>query len=260
MTVSAIYTGSISHIRRKPVRHKLRYRALYLLLDLDELPALERGLRLFSAHGFNLFGFHARDHGAGTGRSLRAQVEAHLDAAGIATDGGAIRLLAMPRILGTVFNPLSVYFCHRADGALAAVLYEVNNTFGERHSYLIPVVGRTDGVLRQSCTKRLYVSPFMDMAMTYHFRLTVPDDRVYLVVSAHDVGVATLTASFIGARQPLTDENLWRAFLRHPLLAMQVFGAIHWEALKLWRKGLKLRARPAPPTEAITIALRPEGK
>lgn len=264
MTASAIYTGSVVHRRWKPVRHDLRYRALYLLLDLDELPALVRRLRFFSTRGFNLFGFHARDHGAGTGEPLRAQIEAHLRAAGIATEGGAIRLLCMPRVLGTVFNPLSVYYCHRADGTLAAVLYEVNNTFGERHSYLIPVSPRAPAesllALRQSCAKRFYVSPFMDMALTYHFRLTLPGERLGLVVSAHDTDGATLTASFAGSRVPLTDANLWRSFLRHPLLAMQVLGGIHWEAMKLWRKGMRLRTRPAPPVEPITIALLPEGE
>jgi DUF1365 family protein len=115
-------------------------------------------------------------------------------------------------------------------------------------------------VLRQSCAKHLYVSPFMDMAMTYHFRLTLPRERLGLVVSAHDGDGATLTASFAGTRLPLTDGNLWRSFLRHPLLAMQVLGGIHWEALKLWRKGLKLRARPAPPPDPITIAWQPEGE
>lgn len=264
MTASAIYTGSIVHRRWKPVRHDLRYRGLYLLLDLDELPALARSLRFFSTRGFNLFGFRDRDHGAGTGEPLRAQIEAHLRTAGIAPDGGPIRLLCMPRILGTAFNPLSVYYCHRADGTLAAVLYEVNNTFGERHSYLIPVApgvpAAAQTMLRQSCAKRFYVSPFMDMAMTYHFRLTLPHERLGLVVSAHDADGATLTASFAGTRAPLTDGNLWRSFLRHPLLAAQVLGGIHWEALKLWRKGMRLRTRPAPPADPITIALLPEAE
>jgi DUF1365 family protein len=261
MTASAIYTGSVIHARWKPVRHRLRYRALYLLLDLDELPDLGRRLRLFSIRRFNLFGFRERDHGDGRDRSLRLHVETHLRRAGIEPDGGAIRLLAMPRVLGTVFNPLSVYFCHRADGSLAAVLYEVNNTFGERHSYLIPAAsgaGAADKVLRQSCAKRFYVSPFLDMGLSYHFRITVPDERSSVVVQTHDAAGPILTAMFAGTRAPLTDASLCRAFLRHPLLAMQVLGAIHWEALKLWRKGLRLRPRPAPPAEPVSITLPAE--
>lgn len=262
MTASAIYTGSVVHARWKPVRHRLRYRALYLLLDLDELAELTRRLRLFSTRRFNLFGFRARDHADGSDRSLRLQVETHLRRAGIEPDGGPIRLLAMPRVLGMVFNPLSVYFCHRADGSLAALLYEVNNTFGERHSYLIPTAGdvacAADKVLRQSCAKRFYVSPFLDMSLTYHFRVTVPDERASVVVQTHDADGPILTALFAGTRAPLTDANLCRAFLRHPLLAMQVLGAIHWEALKLWRKGMRLRPRPTPPVEAVSITLPAE--
>ena len=263
MTVSAIYTGSIVHTRRKPVRHRLRYRALYLLLDLDELAEIGRRLRLFSTRRFNLFGFRDRDHGDGHDGALRLYVETHLRRAGIEPDGGAIRLLAMPRVLGTVFNPLSVYFCHHADGSLAAMLYEVNNTFGERHSYLIPVSGGGDGaaadtVLRQTCVKRFYVSPFLDMTLTYRFRVMLPAERASVVVQTLDADGPILTAVFAGTRGPLTDANLCRAFLRHPLLAMQVLGAIHWEALKLWRKGLRLRSRPAPPAEPVTITLPAE--
>ncbi|HTO82288.1 MAG TPA: DUF1365 family protein [Methylomirabilota bacterium] len=259
MSASAIYTGRVMHARWRPVRHRLRYEALYLLLDLDELPELSRRLRLFSTRGFNLFGFLERDHGDGGDRSLRLYVETHLRRAGIEPDGGPIRLLAMPRVLGTVFNPLSLFFCHRADGTLAAVLYEVNNTFGERHSYLIPATrdaGATaDRVLRQSCAKCFYVSPFLDMPLTYHFRVAPPADRASVVVQTHDADGPILTAVFAGTRAPLTDANLCRAFLRHPLLAMQVLGAIHWEALKLWRKGLRVRPRPAPPDEAVSITL-----
>jgi DUF1365 family protein len=255
MSASAIYAGRVLHARWRPVRHRLGYRALYLLLDLDELPELSRRLRLFSTGGFNLFGFRERDHGGGSDRPLRSYVESHLRRAGIEADGGPIRLLAMPRVLGTVFNPLSVYFCHRADGTLAAVLYEVNNTFGERHSYLIPAGTTAGGVLRQSCAKCFYVSPFLDMKLTYHFRVAPPGERASVVVQTHDSEGPILTAVFAGARAPLTDANLCRAFLRHPLLAMQVLGAIHWEALKLWRKGLRVRPRPAPPHQAVSITL-----
>src|SRR5262245_25752722 len=125
------------HRRIKPKPHKLRYRVFWALLDLDELPALSRRLRLFSFERFNLFGFYTADHGDGSDISLRDQAEKHLADAGIDLDGGAIKLLCMPRILGFVFNPISVYYCYRRDGGLAALIYEVHNTFGQRHSYLI---------------------------------------------------------------------------------------------------------------------------
>src|ERR1700728_3293227 len=136
---SALYVGAVTHRRLRPRAHSLRYAAFWMLLDLDELDALDERLRLFSRGRFNAFSFYDSDHGNETREPLRAQIERHLADAGIAFDGGAIRLLCMPRIFGYGFNPLSIYFCQRGDGALAALLYEVRNTFGEPHSYLIPV-------------------------------------------------------------------------------------------------------------------------
>jgi DUF1365 family protein len=255
MTVSAIYHGHVVHTRVRPVRHRLRHRMLWLLLDLDELPALSRTLHLFSVNRFNLIDFRERDHGAGTTLPLRTQIEHHMRAAGLVPDGGAIRVLCMPRVLGTVFNPLSVFFCHRADGGLHAMLYEVNNTFGERHSYLIPVAEADchASVLRQNCAKEFHVSPFMDMTMTYHFRITRPAERATVAIEGRDSSGLMITAAYGGTRHALTDRNLFRAFLAQPLLAGQVLGAIHWEALILWRKGMRLRTKPVPPARSVSL-------
>jgi hypothetical protein len=255
MTVSAIYQGHVVHTRFRPVRHRLKHRLMWMLLDLDELPMLSRRLRLFSLNRFNLVDFRDRDHGDGSAVPLRTQIEAQLRRAGLQTDGGAIRVLCMPRVLGTVFNPLSVFFCYRADGRLRAMLYEVNNTFGDRHAYLLAVddADAERHVLRQSCAKALHVSPFMDMAMMYHFRTTLPADRAVVAIEGHDAAGPMIAAAYAGRRHALTDANLLRAFVAQPLLAMQVLGAIHWEALKLWRKGVRLRARPQPPAEAVSV-------
>lgn len=253
MTVSGIYAGAVVHARLRPVRHRLRYRMLNLLLDLDELPGLSRRLWLFGHNGRGLFSFHEADHGDGGERPLRAQVEALLRQAGLDPSGGSIRILCMPRVLGMVFNPISVYFCHAADGALQAMLYEVNNTFGQRHSYLIPVTGETTGAIRQRCDKRFYVSPFMDMDLSYAFRVTIPGDAVSLAIDARDRDGPLLLAAFTGRRRGLTDARLLAAFLSNAFLAGRVMGGIHWEALRLWWKGLRLRPRPAPPAEPITI-------
>ena len=118
---SALYVGEVAHYRLRPKRHRLRYKVFYLLLDLDEIDAVTGTLRLFSRNRFNLFGFHDGDHGDRTTEPLRGQIEGHLRRAGVET-GGPIRLLTMPRMLGYVFNPLSIYYCHRADGSMAAVL------------------------------------------------------------------------------------------------------------------------------------------
>jgi DUF1365 family protein len=253
VTLSAIYAGSVVHTRLRPVRHRLRYRMLSLLLDLDELPELARRLTLFSVNRWNLFQFRDRDHGDGTDTKLRPQIETQLRRAGIEPDGGPIRVLCMPRIAGMVFNPLSVFYCHRRDGALAALLYEVNNTFGQRHSYLIPIGAQGQPELRHFCAKQFHVSPFMDMAMTYHFRLALPAERVAVAIEGRDAAGPVISAAFAGRRSPLTDWHLLKAFLRHPLLAMQVLGAIHWEALKLWRKGVKIRRLPPLPADPVSI-------
>lgn len=252
---AAVYAGSVVHTRLRPVRHRLRYRMMALLLDLDELPLLSARLKLFSVERFNLFAFFGRDHLAGDDTPLRIQVEAQLARAGIATDGGPIRVLCMPRVLGAVFNPLSVFFCHAANGDLRAVLYEVNNTFGQRHSYLIPVADPQQRVHRQRCAKQFYVSPFMEMAMDYHFRLVAPADRVSIGIEAHDASGPILSAGFSARRQELSDATLLRTLLRHPMLAARVFGGIHWEALKLWRKGMRVLPRPAPPPNPVTVVL-----
>jgi len=255
MTESAIYAGSVVHTRLRPVRHRLRYRMMWLLLDLDEVAALGRRLRLFSFNRFNLFDFRERDHGSGEAEALKPQIERHLRQAGLEPDGGPIRLLCMPRVLGFVFNPLSVYYCHRRDGTLLAALYEVNNTFGQRHSYLVPLDRGAGPVAHRTCTKQFHVSPFMDMDMTYHLRIVAPGPRASVAIESHDAAGLMMSAAFTGRRRDLTDGNLLRAFLRHPMLAAQVVGGILWEALKLWRKGVAVRALPPAPPRPISIAV-----
>jgi uncharacterized protein len=254
MTGSSVYFGTVVHHRLRPVRHALSYRVFSLLLDLDEIPALAARLRLFSHNRFNLFSFHDRDHGTRRPEPSRPYIEGQLARAGIALDGGAIRLLCFPRVLGYVFNPLSIYFCHHRDGDLRAILYEVSNTFGEQHGYLIPVSHGDGGeIVRQSCAKEFYVSPFMAMEGRYEFRLTPPAGRLAVFIRQSDRDGPILHASLEGERAPLTDATLARAFLRYPLMTVKVIAGIHWEALRLWRKGVRIVPRPAPPHEAVTI-------
>jgi DUF1365 family protein len=251
---SCLYTGTVMHRRFKPRAHKLSYRVFWALFDLDELPRLSARLRLFSLERFNIFGFRNADHGDGSGRPLRQQVEAHLAAAGIALDGGAIRLLCMPRLLGFVFNPISVYYCYHRDGALKAMLYEVHNTFGQRHSYLIPVDADSSEPLEQRCLKAFYVSPFMDMDIAYRFRVKPPAERVTLVIESADAKGPVLTASLAGTRQELTDAALLRTFAAFPFMTLKVVAGIHWEAAKLWVKGMRLRPRPPAPEPLSIVA------
>ena len=257
---SSLYSGTVVHRRFGAKSHALRYRMTMALLDLDEIDALDGRLRLFSRNRFNLFSFHDRDHLEGertpSPAALKAQVESHLRAAGIATGGGSVALLSLPRILGHAFNPLSVYFCRDAAGQLVAILYEVRNTFGQRHTYLIPVEPGLEGPILQTCQKVFYVSPFMDMDMSYAFRVVGPGPNLSIGVDGLKGVERVIATVFAGQRRALTDRELLRTFLAHPLLSLAVVAGIHWEALKLWRKGIGLRSRPAPPDHAVSIVAR----
>lgn len=255
---SGLYVGTVMHHRVKPVRHRLSYRVFSLLADLDELPRLDRELRLFAHNRFGLVGFHDRDFGplGETGGGLKSWAESQLAAAGI-EGGGPVRLLCFPRVLGFVFNPLCVWFCHRRDGTLAAIIHEVTNTFGQRHAYLIPAAPGPDGLVRQRCDKRFYVSPFMDMETAYHFRIRPPGGQAGepLAVSIRqtDAGGPVLHASLTARRAELADGAILRAWARHPLMTAKVVAGIHWEALHLWRKGLAIRPRPPAPAQPVTV-------
>ncbi len=257
--MSALYSGAVDHERLKPRAHSLRYRVFMLLLDLDGLPALFDRLKLLSPGRFGLMSFNAADYGDRSGAPLKGQIEARLAAAGIVA-GGPIRLLTMPRILGHGFNPLSVYFCHRPDESLAAILYEVSNTFGERHNYLIATADEAPAtpsgrkaLVRQTAPKRFYVSPFMDLNLRYEFLVSPPGEACSIAIVVSDAAGPMLTAAFAGARQPLTDAALLRAWLAHPLLSLKVVAGIHWEALKIWRKGVGFRRRPPLPAQDLTL-------
>ncbi|MFC4352700.1 DUF1365 domain-containing protein [Fodinicurvata halophila] len=253
---SALYFGQVMHKRLRPFGHRFVYRIFQLWLDLDELPDLDRRLRLFSHNRFNLFSFHDRDHGARDGGALRPWIESQLAAAGIDLDGGPVRLLCFPRILGYVFNPLTIWFCHHRDGRLRAVLYEVRNTFGDKHGYLIPVASplAPGEPLQQDCDKALHVSPFIPMQAHYRFRLSLPDERLSVVIRESVPEGEQLVAAQSAHRAELTDARLLRAFFTHPLLTLKVIGAIHWQALRLWLKGAPFHRRPRPPAQAVSLA------
>ncbi len=254
MAASALYVGHVMHHRLRPRVHRLRYRLFSLLLDLDEIDDLAGRLRLFSRGRFNLMAFYDRDHGDGSTRPLRAQIDALMAEAGL-PHGGAIRLLTMPRLFGFAFNPLSMWFCHDRAGALSAIIYEVNNTFGERHSYLLPASAAAGEDVQQDVTKRFHVSPFLPMAMTYAFRVRPPADRLAVAITASDAQGPVLFAVHKADRTELTDAALLRAAVTHPLLTIKVVIGIGWEALRLWLKRVPVHHHPgtAPP-EPVTFS------
>jgi len=244
---SAIYAGQVAHDRSRPKRHRLRYRIFMLLLDLDELEALDRRLKRFSLNRFNLLSFHDRDHATEAGQTVKASVLARLAARGIVLSEPRITLLCMPRVLGHGFNPLSVYFCRDGDGTLKAIVYAVRNTFGQRHDYVLPVRRERAGWVEQGAPKGFHVSPFMPMDLRYAFDIAAPDDKVHIGVDVFDEAGLMLTATFAGQRQPLTDGGLVRALLGHPWQLVGVMAAIVWEAIKIALKGLKTYPDPTAP-------------
>lgn len=256
---SGLYTGTVMHERSFPRRHRLSYGVWYLLADLDELSELDRTVTGFAHNRSAAVSFHDADHGPRDGSPLRPWIEGRLAEAGVDLEGGPVRLLTFPRVFGYVFNPISVWFCHGPDDDLRAILYEVSNTFGEWHDYLVPV-GPTDVTgndrarsVRTIFDKRLYVSPFIDMAATYDFTTRVPDERVSVVVRETAAGGRVLVATLGAARRPLTGRSLISVLTRYPLVTLKVIGGIHWEAMKLRLKGAPYRRRGAPPASPMTV-------
>lgn len=236
MSSSCLYAGEVVHIRRKPARHRLAYRVFMMLLDLEELPRLDRRSRLFAYNRTGLVSFHDRDHGDGSGRPLTQQVEQAVASAGLPVPGGPIRLLCMPRLFGYVFNPLSVYFCHDASGELRAIVHEVNNTFGERHFYVLEASTGEDGLVRQNCAKQFRVSPFLPQDLDYRFTIAPPDERTSVHIAVGRDGGELLSAWFAGKRSAFSSRALLGQWLKHPAMTFKVILGIHWEALFLWRK------------------------
>ena len=239
---SSIYDGTVVHIRIRPKRHRLYYQVFSLLLDLDELQKINDQFLLFGYNRWAPIAFFDRDHGPTTNCPLRPWVEERMQEAGLQPDGGPIRLLCYPRIFGYVFNPISVFFCYNQAGALTAILYEVCNTFNERHTYIFPVYRSDRPSIRQSCTKALYVSPFNNMDSTYKFRIIPPGDEFQLVIKQEDSKGLLLTAWFKGIRKPITGRTLIQDLLCFPFFTIKVIVCIHFEALRLWLKGLKVVA------------------
>lgn len=245
MLDDGLYVGRVMHHRLRPKRHRFVYRVFTLLIDIDRLDDLDRRLRLLSVGRKNLFSFHNDDHGPRDGTPLRPWIEAELERAGIRERPAQIRLLAMPRFLGYVFNPLSIYYCYRRDGRLFALVYEVKNTFGEQHPYIfaVPEQPATSGLFHHSCHKNFYVSPFIESDAEYRFSLNDPkNDLDVRIAESIDAG-ALLIATLQGERRPLTDRQLLIQALKHPFLQQKVIASIHFEAFRLWLKGIRLQPR-----------------
>ncbi len=245
-----LYPATVMHRRRIAPLYRFVYRVFYLLVDVDRLGELDRSLRWLSLDRFNLLSLRTRDYGGSQG--LRGWAESVLATQGIALDGGRIRLLTMPRVLGHAFNPINLWYCDGRDGALRAVIAEVNNTFGEKHCYVLASDGAAlpyGQVIEKD--KRFHVSPFLDRRSRYRFILGQPDDR--LRVAIHEVDVSAsgearpiLDATLSGHRQALNNRAVLGQVLRMPWMTLKVVAAIHWQALKIWTRGARLFRKPVP--------------
>ncbi len=238
MNNSCIYSGTVIHKRFKPKEHFFKYKVFSLLIDLSELTELNNKLKFFSLNRFNLISFYEKDHGGRDGSSLINWVKNNLSNKNISTENIKIKLLCYPRILGYVFNPLSTFFIYNKFENLISILYEVKNTFGEQHTYVFKVESK-NRLIQNNCSKKFHVSPFIEMDCNYFFRTLNPEEKLSVVIDQYDKEGKILYASQDGIRSDLTSKNLLNSYLKHPLMTFKIISAIHFEAFKLWAKGIK---------------------
>jgi DUF1365 family protein len=242
---SALYTGTLIHSRRVPAENVFRYRVCFYVLDLDELPELERRLALFSYNRRNVLTFRDRDHLGDEGRSARENLVGYLAGEGIDLEDGRILLLTNLRVLGYVFNPVSFYYCYDRHDELACIVAEVSNTFDEMLPYVLSDRNRTsDSRLAFAASKRMHVSPFFPLDQEYRFDLAEPGERVHARVDVWQGGERRLGSVLAGEREQLTNASLARALVQYPFMPQRVITLIHWQALKLWAKRVPFHHKP----------------
>ena len=236
---SCIYIGSVIHKRFKPKKHFFKYSVFSLFLDLDEINELDQQIPFFSYNKFNILSFFDKDHGYRDGSSIKDWLIHVLQKKNISTINIKIKILCYPRIFGYVFNPLSIFFIYDTDSNPIAILYEVKNTFGEQHTYVFKIDIKNKQIFN-NCKKKFYVSPFMDLESKYFFKVLIPNERLSVIIDQRDKEGKLLFASQDGERVKLSSKNLLKSYLKHPLMTLKIISAIHYEALKLWMKGIKL--------------------
>lgn len=250
-----IYHGKVVHVRTAPKRHVLSMNVFELFINLDEVAALSKKLRLFSFNRFNLFSINDRKWGTRNGTPLAQHVRHLATKAAGKNAAQHIYMLCFPALLGRVFNPLTTYYCYDDQGELRCLVFEVSNTFGEHHSYVVPADQAT-----ASHPKRFHVSPFNKVEGSYSFTAKSPGEKLHLGVRLDKNDETILNTWFAAERSDLNDWALFKAFLKMPLLPLQILFAIHWEAFKLWRKGMVFNASPKPPITSFTVSNPPTGK
>ena len=234
---SAIYNGTVIHKRFKPKIHFFRYKVFSLLIDLSDLNYLNKKISFFSYNSFNLISFFDKDHGDRDGSSLIDWVKKNLIENNINSENIKIKLLCYPRIFGYVFNPLSVFFVYDQNENLISILYEVKNTFGEQHTYIFKA--ENNNLLQHNCSKKFHVSPFIEMNCNYFFRILRPSEKISVVIDQYQLNEKILFASQDGKRVDFNSKELLKSYIKHPLMTFKIISAIHFEAFKLWIKGIR---------------------
>jgi uncharacterized protein len=257
---ATIYAGTVVHKRLRPKPHALSYGVFSLLLDLDQLATIDKASRLFSVNRFNVLSFYDKDYGPGDGQPAADHARALLSKAGFNASALKILLLSYPRVLGYVFNPLSVYFAIDQSERLVALIYEVNNTWGERRSYVVAAGNDHLGTFAQSAKKELLVSPFAEARGRYGFRVTKPDNTHDLLVGVllSDSQGALLKTHFKASPESWSDRRLAGLLVRYPLLTFKIITAIHVEAFKLWWKGVPVTGGATTPGYSVSFGDVPQ--
>ena len=252
MIKSSIYNGQVIHKRFKPKVHSFRYDVFSLLIDLSELEKLDKQVNFFSYNKFNWISFYDKDHGDRDGSSLINWVQKNLRKNNISTENIKIKILCYPRIFGFVFNPLSFFYVYNSNENLISILYEVKNTFGEQHTYIFRIE-KDANLIQNNCSKKFHVSPFIQMNCNYFFRLLKPGNKISVIIDQYENEDKILYASQDGIRTDFNTKYLIKSFLNHPLMTFKIIIAIHYEAFKLWSKGIKFIKKKIKIKNNITI-------
>ena len=249
---SCFYECDVFHRRLRPKQHEFLYRVFYFYVDLGELPAVARKLKIFGVNRPNLYSLRDQDHfqyGPRV-RPIADNVREFLERSACPLEeGDSIRMLCFPRMLGYTFNPITIYFCFRADGTPCASVVEVGNTFRELKPYLVPRTpdGKCDFEVR--VPKQYYVSPFSPVDLEFHFRFHLPDERLRIFIDDYDAEGKVLISTLTGKRRELSFGNLVKFTAKFPLITLKVIVLIHWQAFRLWLKRIPFFLKETRPDD-----------
>ena len=245
----SLYTCDVMHRRHFPQNYRFDYKVFSLLLDIDQYQE-DKSSSILSFNTFNLFSVFTKDHGARDGSDWRLWVNEILDKQNLEKAKHQIKLLCFPRILGYAFNPISLWYCFGEDEKLYAVICEVSNTFGEHHHYVLhndnqPYLDDVEANKK----KNFHVSPFIDMNAEYQFKIGIPDDELKVIINEYQNGELMLTATQRGKESKIDTPHLLGLFFRLPFMTLKIMWLIHWQALKIWKRGGIYHKKPEAPKE-----------